>query len=132
MGMQSSLGTDHIPLKNRIGYGVGDLASNIIFTGFSFFLVYFYTDIVSIPVAIVGTVMLVSRIFDGVTDIIMGIVVDRTKSRFGKARPWLLWMAILFGISVITMPRKKFVIEPTRKTHNKRVLVCNFVLQPIA
>ncbi|GGN30177.1 MULTISPECIES: MFS transporter [Marinomonas] len=99
MGMQSSLGTDHIPLKNRIGYGVGDLASNIIFTGFSFFLVYFYTDIVSIPVAIVGTVMLVSRIFDGVTDIIMGIVVDRTKSRFGKARPWLLWMAIPFGVS---------------------------------
>ena len=99
MNRKPSLDVNNISFKNRIGYGVGDFASNLIFTGFAFFLVYFYTDIVNIPAAIVGTVMLVSRLFDGVSDIIMGVIVDRTKSRFGKARPWLLWMAIPFGIS---------------------------------
>ncbi|MBJ7556783.1 MFS transporter [Marinomonas spartinae] len=99
--MEKNLEIDvnNVPFKNRIGYGAGDFASNLIFTGFSFFLVYFYTDIINIPAAIVGTIMLVSRLFDGVTDIIMGVIVDRTKSRFGKARPWLLWMAVPFGVS---------------------------------
>ena len=58
------------------------------------YLPYFWTDIMILPLAAMATIMLISRIFDGVSDIYIGFMVDRTKSKYGKARPWLLWMAL--------------------------------------
>jgi len=58
------------------------------------YLPYFWSDIMRLPLAAMATIMLISRILDGVTDIFMGFMVDRTKSKYGKARPWLLWMAL--------------------------------------
>ena len=69
----------------------------------SAFLLFYYTDYAQVSAMAVGTIMMVSRIFDGISDIIMGVIVDRTKSKFGKARPWLLRMCIPFAISGILL-----------------------------
>ncbi|WP_431803382.1 MFS transporter [Halobacillus andaensis] len=87
----------------KIGYGLGDLASNLIFAAISMFLTFYYTDVVGVSAAIVGTIILVSKIFDGFTDIVMGVAIDKTTSKHGKARPWLLWMAVPYTISGILL-----------------------------
>lgn len=87
----------------RFSYGCGDFGCNIIYTAMSAFLLFYYTDYAGASAAAVGTIMLVSRIFDGISDIVMGVIVDRTKSRFGKARPWLLRMCIPFAISGVLL-----------------------------
>ena len=87
----------------RFSYGCGDFGCNIIYTAMSAFLLFYYTDYAKVSALAVGTIMMVSRIFDGISDIIMGVIVDRTKSRFGKARPWLLRMCIPFAISGILL-----------------------------
>lgn len=87
-----------IKLKEKIGYGFGDAASSMFWKLFSMYLLYFYTDIFGIPAAVVGTMFLITRVWDAINDPIMGVISDRTKSRFGKFRPYLLWVAIPFGI----------------------------------
>ena len=91
----------------RFSYGCGDLGCNIIYSAMSSFLLFYYTDYVHVSAGVIRTIMLLSRVFDGITDLIMGIIVDRTKSRFGKCRPWILRMAIPFalaGILLFTVP----------------------------
>lgn len=83
----------------RFSYGCGDLGCNIIYSAMSSFLLFYYTDYVHVSAGVIGTIMLLSRVFDGITDLIMGIIVDRTKSRFGKCRPWILRMAIPFALA---------------------------------
>lgn len=90
-------------LAERFSYGCGDFGCNIIYTAMSAFLMFYYSDYAGVNTLAVGTIMLVSRVFDGVSDIIMGVIVDRTKSRFGKARPWLLRMCIPFAVSGILL-----------------------------
>lgn len=87
----------------RFSYGCGDFGCNIIYTAMSAFLLFYYTDYAGVSASAVGTIMLISRIFDGISDIIMGMIVDRTKSRFGKARPWLLRMCIPFAVSGVLL-----------------------------
>ena len=92
----------------RFAYGCGDTACNLVFGMLSTILTLFYTDYVGIPAATVGLVMLLSRIFDGVSDMIMGVIVEHTHSKYGKSRPWLLWMSVPFALSAIllfTVPR---------------------------
>ena len=69
----------------------------------SAFLLFYYTDYAGVSAMAVGTIMMISRVFGGISDIIMGVIVDRTHSRFGKARPWILRMCIPFAISGILM-----------------------------
>lgn len=90
-------------LLEKIGYSVGDTASNLFFQTFMLFLLYFYTDVVGLSAAAVGTLFLVTRIWDAVNDPIMGTVADRTNTRWGKFRPYLLWLAIPFGIMAVLM-----------------------------
>lgn len=87
----------------RFSYGCGDFGCNIIYTAMSAFLVFYYTDYAHVSAAAVGIIMMVSRVFDGISDIIMGTIVDRTKSKWGKARPWMLRMCIPFAISGILL-----------------------------
>lgn len=92
----------------RIAYGIGDTACNVVYGMVSALLTLFYTDYAGISVAAVGVVMLWSRIFDGTSDVIMGIIVSRTKSKWGQARPWILWMSIpycLAAVSLFTIPQ---------------------------
>ena len=86
-------------LKKKSGYGLGDTACNIVFQIVINFLLIFYTDVFGISAAAAGTLLLVVRLFDGFTDPIMGGIADRTTSKFGKYRPYLLWMAIPFAVT---------------------------------
>lgn len=94
---QSSAVHHKVGLSEKIGYGLGDLATNLAWASMSMFIVYFYTDVVGVAAGIIGTIILVSRVLDGISDIAMGAIVDKTKSKHGKARPWILWLSIPFA-----------------------------------
>lgn len=87
-----------ITIKERIGYGLGDMSSSMFWKIFGMYLMIFYTDVFGIPAAVVGTMFLVTRFFDAANDPIMGIIADRTNSRHGKYRPYLLWFALPFAL----------------------------------
>lgn len=89
---------DRLPFREKFAYGLGDTASNFFFQTFNIFLLYYYTDIFGLGAAAVGTMFLVTRVIDCVTDPLMGAVADRTKTRWGRYRPWLLWMAVPYGL----------------------------------
>lgn len=76
---------------NKIGYGSGDIAGNVVYALLSSFVMIYLTNTVGLEPGIVGTIMAVSKIFDGITDIFFGSMIDKTKSKIGKARPWMLW-----------------------------------------
>ena len=84
----------------RISYGLGDTAMNIV-AGAMTILTFFYTDYAGVEPTTVGLVFLISRIFDGVSDLIMGFIVERTNSKWGKSRPWILWSSIPFCVSIV-------------------------------
>jgi GPH family glycoside/pentoside/hexuronide:cation symporter len=94
---------EKIGLGEKLAYGCGDAACNLVWASLTAFIVFFFTDVAGIPPAIAGVILLVGRVFDGSDDILAGALVDRTKSRFGKARPWLLWLALPFGILTVMM-----------------------------
>lgn len=101
--------TDRLSLKEKIGYSLGDTASNLFFQTFILFLPIFYTDVFGLPAAAMGTVFLVTRIFDAFNDPLMGAIADRTNTRWGKFRPYILFFAIPFGImGVLTFTTPNF------------------------
>lgn len=87
-----------VTIKEKIGYSFGDFASSMFWKLFSMFLMIYYTDVVGISPAEVGTMFLLTRLWDGLNDPLMGIIADRTVTSKGKFRPYLLWIAIPFGI----------------------------------
>ena len=91
--------TPILGLKEKIGYGLGDTASNLYFKFFEVFLVYYYTDIFELNPAVMGTMFLVANLWDAVNDPIMGAIADRTNTPNGKYRPFLLWFAIPYGLT---------------------------------
>lgn len=98
----------------KIGYGLGDNASNLFWMSFVYFQLNFYTDVFGLTAAAIATMLFVTRVWDMATDVIVGIVADRTTTRWGKFRPYLLWMALPFGIlSVLTFTTPNFA--PTAK-----------------
>lgn len=76
---------------NKIGYGSGDIAGNVVYAFLSSFVMIYLTNTVGLSAGIVGTLIAVSKLFDGFTDIFFGAMIDRTHSRLGKARPWMLY-----------------------------------------
>jgi GPH family glycoside/pentoside/hexuronide:cation symporter len=98
---------DRISLKEKIGYSLGDAASNLYWKTFEFFLIIFYTDVFGISAAAVGTMLLVTRVADAVADPVMGAIADRTKTRWGHFRPYVLWFALplaVAGVLTFTTP----------------------------
>jgi len=89
---------EKLRFREKLGYGLGDTASNFFFATFNVFLLYYYTDIFGLSAAAVGTMFLVTKIVDAVSDPIMGVIADRTNSRWGKFRPYLLWAAVPYGL----------------------------------
>ncbi len=89
---------DRLSFKENLGFGLGDMASNFFFQTFGIFLLYYYTDVFGIEPAAAGTMFFLTRLIDAFTDPAMGAIADRTKTRWGKYRPYLLWMAIPYGI----------------------------------
>ena len=83
----------------KVGYGFGDLASNLFWQMFSIFIAKFYTDVFLLSAAAMGTMLLVTRMFDSVTDPLMGAIADRTNTRWGKFRPYLVWVTVRTGLT---------------------------------
>jgi GPH family glycoside/pentoside/hexuronide:cation symporter len=89
---------DRLKIHEYIGYALGDTASNFFFQMFGIFLIYYYTDVSRIDAGKVALMMLIVRLFDAVNDPIMGLIADRTNTRWGKFRPYILFGAIPYGI----------------------------------
>lgn len=91
----------HKKLKftEKLSYGIADLpeAANSIIAAF---LTMFYTDNIGLAAAAVGTMFFISKLFDGISDILAGILIDKTRTKWGKARPWLLWLSVPTGLSI--------------------------------
>ena len=107
---------ERLSFKEKFAYALGDTACNFYFQFFNFFLVFYYTDIFGLGAAAVGTMMLVIRIFDAVMDPAMGLIADRTNTRWGKFRPYILWGAFPYGILGYAM-----FLNPSLSQHGKLV-----------
>lgn len=93
--------TIKVTRKEKISYGLGDMASHIGLDNVIIFLTFYYTDVVGLPATFVGTMFLLARSADAIIDPAMGYMADRTRSRWGKFRPWMLWLALPFGLSCL-------------------------------
>lgn len=118
-----------VPLVTKIAYGCGDVSCNISFGVISTLLTLFYTDYVGIPAATIGLIMLISRVFDGGSDVLMGYIVSHTKSKWGQSRPWILWSSIPFCLSIVllfTVPRSTEFLQAVYifVTYNFCTTVC--------
>lgn len=90
-------------LKEKIGYGLGDMSSSMFWKIFTAYLPFFYSTVFGLSLVDATLLMLVSRIWDAVSDPLMGIVADRTSTRWGRYRPYLLWMAVPFAVAGILL-----------------------------
>lgn len=90
-----------ISWKEKISYGIGSGGGNIITQILGSFLTAYYTDSVGIAAAAIGTMMLLTRLLDGVSDVVMGSLIDKTNTKWGKARPWLFISAPLICVGLI-------------------------------
>lgn len=89
--------------NERIGYGAGQLGMNAINAVLGSFLTIYFTNAALLDAGIIATIIAVSKVFDGISDLIMGNIVDRTKSRFGKARVWMMRMCIPFAVATVLL-----------------------------
>jgi len=87
--------------KEKVGYGLGDTASHFVWDMVGFWILIFYTDTFGISAAAAGTIMLIARVWDMVSDPLMGIIADRTTTKWGKFRPYILWMAVPYSILAV-------------------------------
>lgn len=104
-----------VSVREKVCYGVGDIGANLVWTTVASFLTIYCTDVAGIAAGVVGTLMLIARLFDGVSDLFMGVIIDKTDTRWGKARPWVLWSAPPLVISLIMI----FTV-PAENTHHFR------------
>ncbi|RPI20847.1 MAG: MFS transporter [Acidobacteria bacterium] len=95
--MQAENNSGKLSVIEKVGFGLGDTASNILYQAWSFFLAIFYTDVFMLPTGIASYLFLATRVWDMVFDPTIGMIADRTHSRWGKFRPYLLWLAIPYG-----------------------------------
>ena len=103
----TSVSSHRLPFSEKLAYSFGDFASSMFWKLFSMFLLFFYTDVFGISAAAVGTMFLVTRIWDALNDPMMGLIADRTQTRWGKFRPYLLFVAVPFaiiGVLTFTVP----------------------------
>jgi glycoside/pentoside/hexuronide:cation symporter, GPH family len=90
-----------LSVLEKVGYSLGDLAANLIFQTLMTFLAYFYTDIYKIPAGTASIIIFVGGFFGAFFNVLMGIIADRTNTRWGKFRPWILWTSVPFGVMAI-------------------------------
>lgn len=87
----------------RVAYGLGDYSGNLVYSAISAFLLMYYTNVLGVAAATAASIMAISKIFDGVSDLVMGRIVDKTKSKWGKARPWIFRMCFPLAICTVLM-----------------------------
>ena len=85
----------------KIGYGSGDIAGNVVYALLTAFVMFYLTDTVGLSMGIIGTLIALSKVFDGVTDFFFGRMIDKTHTKMGKARPWMLWPYIGCSVALV-------------------------------
>ncbi len=101
MNTHSSSAAPRLGFSEKVGYGFGDLASNLFWQMFSIYIAKFYTDVFLLGAATMGTMMLVTRVADALIDPMIGTIADRTQTRWGHFRPYLVWMALPMALSAV-------------------------------
>lgn len=104
-GMQNSVDEANVrtSIFEKVSYGMGDVACNVVFALTSGLVTYFYTNVMSVSAAMVGMIMLFSRVFDGLSDVAIGLIMDKVHSKHGRGRVWALWMAIPYGVTAVAL-----------------------------
>ncbi len=114
MVQKTTSSTADVSFKEKLAYGLGDAATGFSAVSVASFSMYYFTDYVGASATLLGTVLFFTRIFDAITNILMGYIVDRTKTRFGKARPWVLWTIIpMFAALLLIFSVPKGMDETT-------------------
>jgi GPH family glycoside/pentoside/hexuronide:cation symporter len=93
--------TQKLSLREKLAYGLGDSAANLVGVTQATFLLFFYTDVFGIPARTAGTILLFSRVIDAFNDPIVGMLADRTTTKWGRYRPWILWTAVPLAIALV-------------------------------
>lgn len=93
----------YLNVGQKIAYGCGDMGSNFMYEMVNSFILLYLTNAVGLNPAVVGTLMMAAKVFDGVTDLFFGALIDRTKSRLGKARPWMLWSVVPLAVCEVLL-----------------------------
>lgn len=96
--MSGKIGNTRLSFGEKVGYGLGDMASNFYMGFFGLFLLYYYTDVFGISPAAAATMLLITKVVDAISDPAMGLIADRTSSRWGRYRPYLLWVAVPYAL----------------------------------
>ena len=99
----SDRGNVKTSLFEKISYGMGDVACNVVFALTSGLVTYFYTNVMSVSAGLVGMIMLLSRFFDGFSDLAIGVIMDKVHSKHGRGRAWVLWMTIPYGVTAVAL-----------------------------
>lgn len=102
---------------NKVGYGTGDIAGNVVYAFLSSFVMIYLTNTVGLNSGIVGTLIAVSKLFDGVTDIFFGTMIDHTKSKMGKARPWMFYGSLVVPSHCLVYLQFRQVLEKQLSMH---------------
>lgn len=92
---------NYLKWYNKVGYGSGDIAGNVVFAFLSSFIMIYLTNTVGLNAGVIGSLIAVSKILDGVSDVFFGSMIDKTHSKMGKARPWMLWAYIGCAITLV-------------------------------
>ncbi len=100
MPVQNIEGRDNIPFSMKFGYGTGDFAVNVAYQVCALYLIYFFTDVFMISAVSAGTIFMVSKLWDAVSDPVVGVITDHTRTKWGKKRPYLLFGAIPLSLAV--------------------------------
>ena len=107
----------------KIGYGSGDIAGNVVYALLTAFVMFYLTDTVGLSMGIIGTLIALSKVFDGVTDFFFGRMIDKTHTKMGKARPWMLWpyigcsVALVACFAIPTSWRQHSMLSSSLHTH---------------
>ncbi|MGA1838272.1 glycoside-pentoside-hexuronide (GPH):cation symporter [Herbiconiux sp. 11R-BC] len=116
---------ERLTIRERLAYGVGDIGGNLIFAPISAFLLFYLTDTVGIGAAIAGTLLLFGRVLDGTMDLVIGTLIDKTSTRWGKARPWLLFSMPVLVVTFILLFNVPAGLDETAK--NAYVFIMYFL-----
>ena len=107
-GFNKLVQKDRVTGFEKFAYGCGEISTNIVFTIATSLLVMFYTDVAHVSAAVIGMIIAISQVFNGVSDIAAGFIIDRTRSKYGRARVWMLRMSVPYAIAavlLITVPQ---------------------------